>query len=114
MISIETNLDIVVVRLLPKSFSIDGEGGDVSLFVVDHDEALPGHGDVFRGVGTGRRLQGAQQITKGGVHQHGAICKQTRKRVKKLFLNLLACKKGRIKLNFSIMLMTNHELTLRS
>lgn len=64
----KTNLDVVIVRLLPKSFAIDGEGGDMPLFVVDYDETFPRHCDVFRRVGTGRRLQGTQQITKCGVH----------------------------------------------
>ena len=68
-------LQVVVVRFVSESFTVDGKCDNLTFLVIDDNDALTRHCNVFRWIKSGGWFQRAKQITESRVNQHGTIWK---------------------------------------
>lgn len=67
------HLKIIVVRLVTQQATVDGERGNIALIIIDNDEALAWHCDVFGRQELFGCVKWTKQITERGVNENWAI-----------------------------------------
>ena len=71
--AVRPSLNLVVVHLVPEEVAVGREGGHVAAGEVRHHEALPRERQIQRRRQVGGRVQRAQQVAEGRVHQDGTV-----------------------------------------
>ncbi len=68
-----TYLNVIIVNFVSESVSVGGESHNMSVGEIGDDESLAWKCDVHRIGQSGRRIQRPEQVSKGSVHQNGAV-----------------------------------------